>query len=103
MTQMHFNGMAFAILAGYYVLINLIIYGTMAFDKRAAISHKRRIPEKNFYLMAVLGGGLGGLLAMIFKRHKTRHMDFILVFTITAVLHILVIFLIMGKFIVTFS
>lgn len=103
MTQMHFNGTAFVILMGYYLLINLIIYFTMAFDKKAAINHKRRIPEKNFYLMAVLGGGLGGLLAQVFKRHKTRHLDFVLVFTITAILHILVIYLIMGKFVVTFS
>lgn len=103
MSEMHFNGVAFAILMGYYILINITIYATMAFDKKAAINHKRRIPEKNFYLMAILGGGLGGLLAQIFKRHKTRHLDFVFVFTITGILHILVIFLVMGKFIVTFS
>ncbi|KAF5067521.1 DUF1294 domain-containing protein [Anaerotignum sp.] len=103
MNEMHFNGIFFAILVGYYLLINLIMYGTMAFDKKAAINHKRRIPEKNFYLMAILGGGLGGLLAMMFKHHKTRHMDFIFVFTLTALLHILVIFFIMGKFVVTFG
>lgn len=103
MNEMHFNGIFFAILAGYYLLINLIMYGTMAFDKKAAINHKRRIPEKNFYLMAILGGGLSGLLAMMFKHHKTRHMDFIFVFTLTALLHILVIFFIMGKFVVTFG
>jgi uncharacterized membrane protein YsdA (DUF1294 family) len=103
MGQMQFNGTAFAILMGYYLLLNLITYLTMAFDKRAAINHKRRVPEKNFYLMAVLGGGLGGLLGQIFKHHKTRHLDFILVFTITAILHILVIYLIMGHFVVTFQ
>lgn len=103
MRQMHFNSTAFLILMGYYLLINLTTYLTMAFDKKAAINNKRRIPEKNFYLMAILGGGLGGLLAQIIKRHKTRHLDFILVFTITAILHILVIYLVMGKFIITFS
>ncbi|NCC16637.1 MAG: DUF1294 domain-containing protein [Clostridia bacterium] len=103
MTEMHFNGIAFAVLMGYYILINLIIYATMAFDKKAAINHKRRVPEKNFYFMAILGGGLGGLLAQIFKHHKTRHLDFVFVFTITGILHILLIFLVMGKFIVTFS
>lgn len=102
MSQMQFNGTAFAILMGYYLLINLITYFTMAFDKKAAIKQKRRVPEKNFYLMAILGGGFGGLLAQIFKRHKTRHLDFIFVFTLTAILHILVIYLVMGKFVVTF-
>ncbi|KXL54057.1 hypothetical protein CLNEO_01530 [Anaerotignum neopropionicum] len=103
MAEMHFNGTAFAVLAGYYFLINLTTYGTMGFDKKAAINHKRRIPEKNFYLMAILGGGLGGLLAQIIKRHKTRHLDFVFVFTVTAILHILVIYFLMGKFIVTFG
>lgn len=102
MSQMQFNGTAFAILMGYYLLINLLTYITMAFDKKAAIKQKRRVPEKNFYLMAILGGGLGGLLAQVFKRHKTRHLDFIFVFTLTAILHILVIYLVMGKFVVTF-
>ncbi|WP_352399898.1 DUF1294 domain-containing protein [Anaerotignum sp.] len=102
MLNMEFNGTAFLILVGYYLIINLTNYFMMTFDKKAAINQKRRIPEKNFYLMGILGGGLGGLLAQIFKRHKTRHLDFIFVFTLTAILHILVIYLIMGKFVVTF-
>ena len=48
--------------------------------------------------MAVLGGGLGGLCAMVFKRHKNRHMDFILVFTMTSILHMVAAFLLIGKF-----
>ncbi|MDD4844267.1 MAG: DUF1294 domain-containing protein [Anaerotignum sp.] len=103
MYDMHFNGTAFAVLLGYYIIINLVIYATMAFDKKAAINHKRRVPEKNFYIMAILGGGLGGLLGQIIKHHKTRHLDFIFVFTLTGLLHILLIYIIMGKFIVTFG
>lgn len=60
-------------------------------------------PEKNMYLLAILGGGFGGLLAMVFKRHKNRHMDFILVYTVTTILHILVAYLLIGKFVFVFS
>lgn len=95
--------MAFALILGYYGVLNLIMYLMMAFDKNAAIKKKRRVPEKNFYLMAVLGAGVGGLLGIAFKRHKSKHLDFILVFTVTAILHILVVYLLVGKFAITFS
>ena len=41
---------------------------------------------------------LGGLIAMVFKRHKNKHIDFILTFTVTAILHMVVAFLLIGKF-----
>ena len=95
---MYFNLTALAVIFGYYILINLIMYIMMVIDKKRAIKDKWRIPEKNFYILAVLGGGTGGLCAMVFKRHKNRHMDFILVFTMTSILHMVAAFLLIGKF-----
>ena len=96
--EMYFNPTALGIIFGYYALINIVLYVTMVIDKKRAIKDGWRIPEKNMFIMAVLGGGLGGLAAMVFERHKNRHMDFILVFTMTAILHMLVAFLLIGKF-----
>ena len=96
--EMYFNPTALGIIFGYYALINIVLYVTMVIDKKRAIKDGWRIPEKNMFIMAVMGGGLGGLAAMVFKRHKNRHMDFILVFTMTAILHMLVAFLLVGKF-----
>ena len=96
--EMYFNPTALGIIFGYYALINIVLYVTMVIDKKRAIKDGWRIPEKNMFIMAVMGGGLGGLVAMVFKRHKNRHMDFILVFTMTAILHMLVAFLLIGKF-----
>ena len=96
--ELYFNGTALSIILGYYLLINVILYLMMAIDKKRAIKDGWRIPEKNMYIAAVLGGGLGGMCAMVFKRHKNRHMDFILVFTVTAVLHMVAAFLLIGKF-----
>ena len=38
------------------------------------------------------------MIAMVFKRHKNKHIDFILTFTVTAILHMVVAFLLIGKF-----
>ena len=96
--ELYFNGKILLIIVGYYLLINLILYFTMVLDKRRAIKDGWRIPEKNLYLLAVLGGGAGGLLAMVFKHHKNKHLDFILTYTVTAILHMVVAFLLIGKF-----
>ena len=96
--EMYFNPTALGIILGYYVLINIVLYVTMVIDKKKAIKDQWRIPEKNMFILAVLGGGLGGLCAMVFKRHKNRHLDFIMVFTITSILHMLAAFLLIGKF-----
>ena len=95
---MYFNPTALAIIFGYYILINIVLYVTMVIDKKRAIKDQWRVPEKNMFILAVLGGGLGGLCAMVFKRHKNRHLDFIMVFTITSILHMLAAFLLIGKF-----
>ena len=101
--EMYFNPTALGIILGYYVLINIILYVTMVIDKKRAQKDHWRIPEKNMFILAVLGGGLGGLFAMVFKRHKNRHMDFILVFTMTAILHMVAAFLLIGKFAFTIN
>lgn len=48
----------------------------MFLDKRKAKNHKWRIPEKNIFLIALLGGSLGCLLGMNIFRHKTKHWYF---------------------------
>lgn len=96
--ELYFNTTVLLVILGYYVLMNLILYIAMCIDKKRAIKDGWRIPEKNLYLLAVLGGGLGGLVAMVFKHHKNRHLDFILVFTMTCILHMIVAFLLISKF-----
>lgn len=92
-----FNATACFIVLAYYLIINVVMYVAMCIDKKHAIKDKRRVPEKNLYLLAVLGGGAGGLIAMVVKHHKNRHLDFVLVYTITAILHCLVVFFLFSK------
>jgi uncharacterized membrane protein YsdA (DUF1294 family) len=45
-------------------------------DKGYSQRGEKRIPEKILFTVALLGGALGGILAMYQFRHKTRHFRF---------------------------
>ena len=65
-------GLLFAIIS----LITLIVYGV---DKAKAIARAWRIPENVLLGLSFFGGALGGGLAMLLFRHKTRHWYFVAV------------------------
>lgn len=48
----------------------------MGFDKRRARDGGRRVRERTFFLVALLGGAPGAIIGMYFFRHKTRHWYF---------------------------
>lgn len=64
------------VLIVYLILINLIGFAAMGIDKRKAIRHKWRIPERTLFLTALLFGSIGVLTGMYVFRHKTKHLSF---------------------------
>ena len=52
----------------------------MAVDKSKARRDKRRVPEATLFLLALLGGSIGGIGGMYCFRHKTKHMSFVIGF-----------------------
>ncbi len=60
----------------YLIFINIITYIVFAVDKRRAIRRAWRIPEATLFGLSILGGTVGGMLAMRLCRHKTRHWSF---------------------------
>ena len=74
----------------FYLLaaVNIALCAMMGIDKLCAKLHKRRIPEKALFLLAVLGGGLGGTVGMLSFRHKTKHWYFAVGFPALAILQI---------------
>ena len=60
----------------YLLLINAIGYTLMLYDKKMAKKQCQRIPERNFFSIAVIGGSLGCIIGMYTARHKTKHKAF---------------------------
>lgn len=82
----------------YLVLINLILFLTMAIDKSRAKRSKRRVPEATLFLMALLGGSIGGIAGMYTFRHKTKHMSFVIGFPVILILELALAVFIIIKF-----
>ena len=69
----------------YLLTVNAAAFLMMFLDKHFAVHGQWRIPEKTLFLLAVLGGSLGGCLAMRLFRHKTRHRSFAIGFPLLLV------------------
>jgi uncharacterized membrane protein YsdA (DUF1294 family) len=65
-----------ALLALYFLLINLTGFFLIGLDKRRARRGEWRILEKNLFLTALLGGSIGSILGMHTFHHKTKHWYF---------------------------
>lgn len=81
------------ILAWYLTAINLLLLIMMGADKIRAKQHRWRISERMLFVIAALGGSLGGLLGMLIFRHKTKHLVFEIGFPLLLVLHIVILLL----------
>ena len=66
----------------------VILFFMMGIDKRKARNGRYRISEKSLFVMALLGGALGGTAGMYVFRHKTRHWYFKLGFPLIALAQI---------------
>lgn len=82
------------ILLFYIALINIIGFSSMGLDKRKARRHLYRIPEKNLFAFALLGGSIGSIIGMYFFHHKTKHSKFVFGMPAILLLQILIIYLI---------
>lgn len=60
----------------YLIFINLCGFISMYLDKRYAIKKRRRISEKNLFIIAFLGGALGSWISMYLNNHKTSKLKF---------------------------
>jgi uncharacterized membrane protein YsdA (DUF1294 family) len=63
----------------YLLVINSITFFTFGYDKWLSGLNKRRVPERNLFILVLLGGTVGGLGAMNVFRHKTSKTSFIVV------------------------
>lgn len=73
---MTYSALAYQFGLYYALAVNTLCYVCFALDKGYAQRGEKRIPETTLITMALLGGSLGGVLAMYQFRHKTRHRIF---------------------------
>ncbi len=79
----------FIFLASYFLMINLIGYSMMGWDKRKAKRHLYRIPEATLWQIAGIGGAIGATVGMFQFHHKTKHRGFRYGFPLLALLDLL--------------
>lgn len=60
----------------YGVIINIAGIAICGIDKKKARRHQWRIPERNIFMIAIMGGSVGVLIGMYGFRHKTKHRQF---------------------------
>lgn len=68
------------VLGIYLLVINIVTFIAFAWDKHVAASgndYSRRAPEARLLGLGLVGGSLGGLLAMRIVRHKTKKWHFV--------------------------
>ncbi|WP_216635636.1 DUF1294 domain-containing protein [Sporosarcina sp. HYO08] len=76
--------------------MSLWAFAAMGIDKRQAKMRQRRIPEKNLWLLGLLGGGIGAYLGMQIFKHKTRHTSFRIGFLLLALTYGIVVLYLLG-------
>lgn len=62
----------------YGLAVNVFTFYLFGLDKLKAKRRERRIPEKQLFLAAALGGAAGAWIGMGAFRHKTKHVSFTL-------------------------
>lgn len=68
--------------------LNLVTFIVYWFDKWMARSHGWRIPEWILWLLALLGGSVGALLAVELLHHKSKKLSFQLVLWLIVLLQL---------------
>ncbi len=68
----------FNIIIIYLIVINIITFIVFAIDKHLAKMGSRRIREITLLELSLVGGSLGGLIAMYAVRHKTKKLKFVI-------------------------
>lgn len=77
----------------YFLVINLVLFSMMGYDKKQAKRGDWRIPERRLLTIGLVGGGLGGLMGQKKFHHKTQKLVFALCYSIGVIAMISCIYL----------
>ncbi|CAM2856862.1 DUF1294 domain-containing protein [Flavobacterium frigoris] len=75
-----------------FLIVNVIAFVLIAYDKYLAKNQKKRIPEKTLLTFVLIGGTIGSALAMLIFRHKTAKRSYLLKFWALLVMQVVFLF-----------
>ncbi|RIJ63091.1 DUF1294 domain-containing protein [Rummeliibacillus sp. TYF005] len=78
----------------YFLIMFIVGFTFMGIDKWKAINSRWRIPERQLWLIACIGGAAGTWLGMIIFRHKIRHNHFVYGFTMLTIIEVFILYVI---------
>lgn len=76
----------------YLIVVNIILFILMAYDKYCAIKNKSRIRERTFTIGSFLGGFIGLSLGMMVFNHKIRKSKFYIIIGFSIAMWIYIIY-----------
>jgi uncharacterized membrane protein YsdA (DUF1294 family) len=68
----------FSIVITILATINLLAFIWVGIDKKRSVQNNERVPEVYLFLIAIMFASLGVFFGMLFFRHKTRKIYFLL-------------------------
>ena len=74
----------------YLIIMNVVTFAAFGIDKRKAVEGRRRIPIVTLLMFSIMGGSIGGLLAMYLFRHKTKKSYFVIGMPMILVMQVVV-------------
>ena len=81
----------------YLLIVNALGFYMMWSDKRKAIKDAWRTPERNFFIVALIGGSIGCWAGMQTFRYKTKHIKFTVGIPMILLLQIMAVLWITGQ------
>ncbi len=75
----------------FLIIINMIAFFLMGYDKEKSLKNKRRISEKTLFALATIGGSLGIFLGMLLFHHKTKKHKFITLITLILTIELILV------------
>lgn len=72
----------------YFLVMNIITFLIMGYDKHEAKVNQWRISEKALFLFCLFGGSIGGICGMYAFRHKTQKWYFKIGFPLILIIQI---------------
>lgn len=76
----------------YLILINLVGFIIMGYDKHRAITRKWRVPEAHLFFIAIILGSLGSIIGMFLFHHKTKHLKFTIGMPLILLIQVIIIY-----------